>query len=667
MAPLVEGRAQTWNDEATLRAVQVAVDRRSQAQSDDSLVDFRARAHGFVFFLAQFGAGLTDPPQLVRTDQLESEVYWKAPNLSKQRIIGWRDRRDLPTNIRYHRDHLGIVTNNFGDLIRLGQGDEVTGVPHPLSRRGPDLYEFALVDSLEIGLPQRRVRVMEVKVRPRDLKAPRVLGSLFLDLEQGDVVRFEFSFTKSAYLDDTIEDITLSLENGLWNGRYWLPSRQQIEIRRRASWFDFPARGIIRGEWEIDSYRFNTGIPDRIFSGPEISAAGKAQRDSFPWAGELEDQLAARTAPAQPVELEEVRQELGRITSGEVLGGLPRMQVGAGSISRVLHFNRVEGLAPGFGWTLRPAGWEVRLWGSYGLSDDRVKGILELSRAAPLGKLRIYLGREIKDVSDRPVISGLLNTVLAQEWGNDFGDYYLRDRVMVGWERSLPRLRLAGRVGYDRIGSVTREATPARNSFRDNPPLGEGDWGITQIEVTWRRAEAGAVREHLTLLLESGLEGDGSAGYGRVAGTLKVGRRYGWGAGELTAEGGWGSDDLPAHRSFVWGGRGTAVGEPFRAWGGRRFLALGAGLTFEVPVPEVPVGSFATTGAVLSVGPWIKVGWTGGLVPTVPWVPTGEARVVTGISLGWLHDLIRAEIGYGLSDSELRFSADVGELLWPIL
>ena len=115
--------AQTWNSDPALALARRAIDRRAQAAGDTALRDYKAQAHGFVFFLGQMGDGLNAPPRLIKADQLELEVYWKAPGASKQRIVGWRDRAELPTDINYHRDHLGIVQNNFGPLIRLGEGD----------------------------------------------------------------------------------------------------------------------------------------------------------------------------------------------------------------------------------------------------------------------------------------------------------------------------------------------------------------------------------------------------------------------------------------------------------------------------------------------------------------------------------------------------------------
>src|SRR2546422_1764062 len=130
--------AQAWNGPAALALARRAIARRSRAAADTALRDYKAQAHGFLFFLGQFGEGLIEPPRLIKADQLELEVYWKVPGLSKQRIVGWRDRAELPTDISYHRDHLGIIQNNFGAAMRLGEGDEVRDVRSEERRVGKE-------------------------------------------------------------------------------------------------------------------------------------------------------------------------------------------------------------------------------------------------------------------------------------------------------------------------------------------------------------------------------------------------------------------------------------------------------------------------------------------------------------------------------------------------
>jgi hypothetical protein len=169
--------AQEWNDVRSRALVERATERRAQQLADTGLKDFKALAHGYVTFLAQVGEGLSEPPKIVKADELMNEVYWLAPNLSKQRILGRRDTLLLPTDIAYHRDHLGIVQNNFPAIIRLGDGDEVIDVPHPLSTTGLSLYDFAITDSLAFQLPGRTIQVLEVKVRPKNDRQPRIVGA----------------------------------------------------------------------------------------------------------------------------------------------------------------------------------------------------------------------------------------------------------------------------------------------------------------------------------------------------------------------------------------------------------------------------------------------------------------------------------------------------------
>src|SRR6266496_1133539 len=280
---------QTWNDPRSRSLVEHATERRASQLADTALVDYRATAHGYVTFLAQFGEGFPEPPKIVKADELGLEVYWRAPDLSKQRIMGRRDTLLLPTDINYHRDHLGIVQNNFRNIIRIGEGDEVQDVPHPLSPAGLQVYDFAIHDSLQIRLGTRVLDVYEVRVRPKDDRQPRAVGAVYIDRATGEVVRMAFSFTRAALIDKDLEDVSVVLENALIEGRFWLPRRQEIEIRRTGTWLDYPARGIIRGRWEICCYEVNTPVPASIFAGPEILLAPRGTKQKNPFVGQILD------------------------------------------------------------------------------------------------------------------------------------------------------------------------------------------------------------------------------------------------------------------------------------------------------------------------------------------------------------------------------------------
>ena len=167
--------AQQWNDARVTALVTRATERRARQLADTGLTDYTATALGALTFLAQVGEGFPDPPKVVKADQIALEVYWRAPNYSKQLILGRRDTLLLPTDIQYHRDHLGIVQNNFPEIIRLGDGDEVRDVPHPLSAAGLRAYDYAISDSLRIEVPGQVIEVYEVRIRPKNERANPVL------------------------------------------------------------------------------------------------------------------------------------------------------------------------------------------------------------------------------------------------------------------------------------------------------------------------------------------------------------------------------------------------------------------------------------------------------------------------------------------------------------
>ena len=663
--------AQDWDSPAVRGLIARAIARRSAAFADTALKDFSARAHGFVFFLGQIGEGLSEPPRLIKADQLELQVYWKAPSQSKQIIIGWRDRMDLPTDIAYHRDHLGIALNNFPDRIRLGEGDAVRDVPHPLAPNGPDLYQYALKDSTTIQLPDRTIRVYEVAVRPRDFRAPRLVGSIFLDVDLSDLVRMAFEFTRSAYLDPELEDITVAIENSLWGGRFWLPYRQEIAIRRRGTWLDFPVRGIIQGRWEIDTYRFNQGVDNGLFRsrGPEIIAAAPETRNAFPWRDSLGADIRDVAQSPRLEDFAAVRAQVEEVAMGHAIDGLRRAQLGGASLSDFAHFNRVQGLALGLGATLRGGNdaTSLRVKGGAATATTLVTGGAELSVQQGARTWRLSGERAVRDLGDVQVISGVVNSLSAQETGADFGDYFLS----TGGEGSAT-LALSGRTsfqlaaGWERIGSLATHAGWARGSFsRPNPSVGAGDWSRVRVSLRRLAPSFTTVRNLSGRLEVEG--GSGASSYLRSYGEIRwqVPAGNGWLVARASA--GAATRDLPAYRAFVLGGRGTLLGESFRAYAGRASVWGSLDLRFPVAVPELALGSFAGTGRTLTLIPFLAAGWVGETVIPSLGVPSRGVRPVAGLGLEWFHDLIRIDAGYGLRTGRLGAAVDVSRDFWDIL
>jgi hypothetical protein len=660
---------QTWDSPGALNLVRRAIDRRLASQADSALKSYSARAHGFVFFLAQVGEGLAEPARLVKADELDVQVYWKAPGRSKQVILGWRDGTFLPTDINYHRDHLGIVTNNFGNLIRIGEGDEVRDAVHPLSPDGLDAYHFALADSLAITTAAGEVTVYQVQVRPRTYRRPLVVGNLYIDVATAELVRFRFSFTPASYLDRQLEDISVVLESALFENRYWLPRRQEVEIRRRVTWLDFPARGIIRGRWEISDYDLNAQLPDSTFYGTEIGGLLRPRTSDSSWGQPLAEAIADVAQPVNRHDMEALRAELDRLVGSRALGGLPPQRLAAGSLSDVVRVNRIQGLALGFGATLGVPGTRLQLRPSlgYGTADERLTGSLQASWSTGATRLTLGASRRITDMSDLPVIAPVINSILSQEAGKDYGDYVLLHTVEAGVHRRFGARTLFGLgVALEESRSVGTSAEPASGTYRENPALGSGSYRIARLYL--ERSSGGFALDKDLQGRISFEAGEGAGDYIRASASARLLARTG-GTSELLARLylGAGSDRVPAHRTFVIGGRGTLPGEPFRRHGGRH-VALGhLEFRFDVPAPAIPLGSFASTGRRVTVAPFVAAGYAGSPLTGLPWTRSDGVRPVVGLAVELFMRLIRVEGGVGLRDGGFGIIVDVNRDWWRLL
>jgi hypothetical protein len=270
------------------------------------------------------------------------------------------------------------------------------------------------------------------------------------------------------------------------------------------------------------------------------------------------------------------------------------------------------------------------------------------------------------DLSDVPVISTVLNSFRSQEAGKDLGDYVLLSGV-----RGRMGVPLSARssiildLGVERSQSMAVAATPVRGTYAPNPPLGAGDY--FQGAVTFRQGAAG-VGLAQDLYGEARLElGDGPTQYFRV--TAEVTGITALGGRALVARGylGWGSEGLPTYRSFVLGGRGTLLGEPFRAYGGRSILLLQVEWRPTISVPAVGFGTFASTGSDLVIAPFVAAGWSDRAIPGTTWRATNGVRPVVGVGIEWLMNLLRLDVGVGLLDGGVQVTFDVTRGWWPLL
>jgi hypothetical protein len=645
-----------WNSDFALDLVARARATRADSRSETGLGSYRSEAEGYVYFYI-------DRPEaedrtLIRTDQLALEVMWKAPGLTRQRMVGRRNEESLPTTISYHLDHLSVVQDEFEDVIRLGDGDEVADVTHPVAPGAEATYDYRVADSLTLAYGgQDQVRVYELQVRPKRPDLPGFVGAVYVDRERAAIVRMAFSFTPSSYVDPYLDYIRISLDNALWMDEYWLPYRQEVEIRRELPQLDFLAGSVIRARFRVGGYEFGLPFPDSFFGGRLVVTAGSPEQlAAYEFERGLYDDVEEMgLGPSE--ELADVEAQLREIALRQAFSGLAPWRFHVGGFSDLLRWNRVEETAVGVGTTVRlPAALgedpRLRLVGGWAFGPERAWARAETDlRISPRNRLDVTARfDELVDIGPVRGASRLVNS-LAGFGDEDYLDPRVERSLGARWSRALgdlplelhpPTLVLGAGVARQRSAELSADAM----TLRSVRAIDDGTYG-------W--AEVG---------LETGSPAKGL--FTRTTARVGFGERRTWvgprlhaawrtpdipgaWAHEVELDAGWTSRESPSQELFLLGGRETLPGHDYRTSGGDAFGLLRVRSGRPVWSPWISAHVLAALGWVDDLGD-----------PSVPddWAAdddVGDVRASLGVGVDLLWDVLRLDVARGVPAGEWAF------------
>ncbi|MGH7481656.1 MAG: hypothetical protein ACRELV_05835 [Longimicrobiales bacterium] len=647
-----EAWTEGWNAPRALALAQRAIERRRRPTTDTTLLSYRADARGWVYFYLD--RETTGERTLIKVDQVALEVFWRQPGLTKQRIIGLRDRSRIPNTMHYHLDHLTVVQNEFGDRIRMGDGDEVRDVPHPAAPGADTIYDYRLADSLSLYLPGAAspVRVYEVQVRPERTDRAAIIGSLFLDRATAEIVRLDFTFTPVSYVDDRLDYIHVSLENGLWEGRHWLPYEQRVELRRQLPVLDFPAGAVIRARFNIRNYVFNEPLSPGFFAGPRVVAVPPDERRAFRFEEGLYADLEEEGLAAGE-DLESLRDRAREIAREGALSGLPRLRLAVPSASAALRYGRAEGLFLGAGIGYRTRAGPRLLAGlgwAFGPDALALSGgaTLRLDAGALRGRLELDAFRNrSRDLGHAPAMAGALNSLSAALFGKDYVDPYYASGLALRHDLELDeRWDASIGVGWEahRPAALTTRGSIFGDSTAPRPVIAvpEGDLleGAVQVSRTLGSETTTLWRAEASLLAG---DFDGDA-FVRPRIRVEADRAFASQGGALRGEldAGIALGEPPPQRVFLVGGRGTLAGYPFRAYAGDRFATLRLEATRQILDPWLSVRLIAAAG-------WAS--FSAESAPPGPWTAgTDGVLPALGAGVGLVSEILRVDAARGLAD-----------------
>ncbi|NNL31469.1 MAG: hypothetical protein HKO77_10620 [Gemmatimonadetes bacterium] len=636
-APAAGAADPDWNDAVVLRLVERAREQRQSVAVDSAMTSYQARALGNVYFFVDRADSIQHV--LVKGDQVALDLYWRAPNETQQWIVGRRDERVLPTSIRYHLDHLTVVQDDFGDFIRLGDGDEVEAVAHPLAPDAETIYDYALTDSLRLSYAggQEVVRVYEISVRPKDLDAPGYVGTIFVDRDRAAVVRMNFSFTPASYVDGHLDYIRISLDNALWMASHWLPYRQEVEIRREIPYLDFMAGSTIRTTFDIRDYDFNVDIPDDRMRGRGVRAVSPNQQQAFQFEREIFAELEEAGGIGPSPTMEEVRTQVREVVEDEVLSGLSGFRLHAARLSDFARYNRAEGVFAGAGVTLRPhADLQLRTTGGYAFGRRGASGALSLSREGSgfVPTLDVYWDAT-GDIGGHPGATPLENTISSASGDKDYLDPFFRRGATLTLE-GRPARRLSVRVAVeDHVGARDVVSGPD-SEFRPVRSIEEGT--IATLAATFRSGLPAGGRAALTIA--GGFMNDRAFGSTSLESWWDFEDRDERWSGRVSISGAFTESGAPPQTFHLIGGRHTLPGHDYRAFGGNAYWLARMETTVPVWRPYLGVRAFAALGAT----------YLDGVVLPADWAVTGSSdlRGSAGLGLSFGYDSMRVDVGRAL-------------------
>ena len=459
-----------FDSPATERLVQTAI--TVSGQVPDELADYAASVQTSMYLtLSADSMGGGDLPATV--DELISEVRWHRTGSVHQEVQGHRARVlvPLPYTLATILERPWIVPHLYGvELYTPFAGRRAI---NPFGSSGPAYYHYAALDPVRLRVQGELVTLVPVSVQPRRIPTRDgpllVVGTFYIDSDRGAVARARLGFMGGgSEVPATVAEIGtfVELENGLWEGRYWLPYQQRRDVTFESRLLGGSLTARVVSRWL--SYDFNTGWEP------------SGRREQLTWSLRGSDAFEGwRPEPGEDAasyssdDFADLR--LATSVAGQGPDAGPDLAFHWDRASHLFRYNRVEGLYLGAGARLLPRDPRRNPWRAYGtagwaFAEQTARGEIgarwgESVMRGGEGALPYGFGatayRRLVDIQPfRPSYEwDWIYTFPAAIFGTDERDYY--DATGVEVAATLRGGNWSGRLGarFERHDSVTVNTT----------------------------------------------------------------------------------------------------------------------------------------------------------------------------------------------------------------
>jgi hypothetical protein len=589
-----------------------------------SLRGYSARLESDLAYLVPDEKGREHAQQL---EQVESELAWSRSGEVRQHVVGYRMRTGgMTVSALSLLRRPWVVAVLYGDRLRLlvdlpripglGGGWGRAAAVHPLAADRDAAYRFSGGDTIiQLRLQGRTVPVVRVHVTPRASAARgRLLlfeGDLDLAADRMQVVRMRGVLRLTRARPPAAERlqrlalrtaVLVDLEEGEFRQRYWLPTRQRVELQA-LSGLSNGFRPVARIVTTFRAQVLDT-VPDAlagaaaaVVADTVAAATGTlsyAPNDSLnafrDWAAEI----GAATTGATAADFDDV------VRPRSVPDAPPRVAWGADRFSDVFRYDKVEGLYTGLAGTWRGGaaapGVTLAAHAGWAWQEGTVRGTATLQRRRAPWTLGLTGRRELDNTNDFvPTLEGPA-TIGALTASIDDYDYVDRSALFFSVARALDAggrrvVRYEIGPGHDAAARnhVTRGLIRVDSLFRPNRAVAPGGYLRQAVTFELNPEVSGEYLEPGVGAALTYERGDGGLRWQRVDARVawrRTTRSFTWLA---RADGALLFGGSPPQKVIEMGQNEGLPGYGYKEFGGDRAALVRLGSAYALPVFRAPL------------------------------------------------------------------------------
>lgn len=460
------------------------------------LTAYRAQVESEIAVVARRPDG---PENTFSLEQVANEVRWRIPGNYEQHVVGYRSQQ-----LGVSFSSLGFVRQPwtvpilYGNRLSILFGRDTSRAAarrrerlrqtavHPLAVDRDAYYRFSGGDTLiTMRVGGRELPIVRVVVEPRPDAPPRTVafrGELDIDATRYHLVRMRGSFVRVNPPPPSLPGRLLGLggltaiayvelENGEFEGKYWLPTLQRFEAQ-----FAVAAATEGRSVFRILSRYREHIVNDTVIVATLDSLVAAPYRftlatgDSLALYRTWRAEIGSTTSGVHADDFDDIAPDIWRTT------GVARTDLRVQRFMDAFRVNRIEGIFTGWGvqHRFRDAfpGLTIRGDAGYAWSEGAVRGRVAAALDRRRWSVLLRAGRSLDLTNDfRSVLDS--GSAVGALIGVDDYDYVDRRVAAFGARRQLgARGRLTLETGPAQDAAVvnhwTRGIFKTDSGFRDN-------------------------------------------------------------------------------------------------------------------------------------------------------------------------------------------------------